>query len=48
MNKAIAKNRVTFDSIAETLVDDFSVDAVEVYRQLVKEMFATESSTGVE
>ena len=40
VHKVIAENRVTFDGIAETLVDDVSDDAVEVYRRLVKEMFA--------
>ena len=40
VQKVIAENRVTFDGIAETLVDDASDDAVEVYRRLVKEMFA--------
>ena len=39
-NKVIAENRLTFDGIAETLVDDVSSNAVEVYRRLVKEMFA--------
>ena len=39
-NKVIAENRVTFDGIAETLVDDVSSNAVEVYRRLVREMFA--------
>ena len=40
VNKVIAENRFTFDGIAETQVDDASDDAVEVYRRLVKEMFA--------
>ena len=40
VHKVIAENRVTFDGIAETLVDDASNDAVEVYRRLGKEMFA--------
>ena len=40
VNKLIKENRVTFDGIAETSVDDISDDAVEAYRQLVKEMFA--------
>ena len=39
-NIVIAENRVTFDGIAETLVDDVSSNTVEVYRRLVKEMFA--------
>ena len=39
-NKVIAENRVTFDDIAENLVDDTGDDATEVYRRLVKEMFA--------
>ena len=40
VHKVIAENRVTFDSIAETLVDDTGDDATEVYRRLVKEIFA--------
>ena len=40
VHKVITKNRVTFDGIAETLVDDAGDDATEVYRRLVKEMFA--------
>ena len=40
MEFVIAENRVTFDGIAETLVDDVSGNAVEVYRQLVRETFA--------
>ena len=40
VNKVITENRVTFDGIAETLVDDISGNAVEVYRRLVREMFA--------
>ena len=40
VHKVIAENRVTFDGIAEILVDDASDDAMEVYRRLVKEMFA--------
>ena len=31
VHKVIAENRVTFDGIAETLVDDARDDAVEVY-----------------
>ena len=37
VNKVIAENRITFDDIAETLVVD---DATEVYKRLVREMFA--------
>ena len=40
VNKVIAENRVTFDDIAENLVDDAGDDATEMYRRLVKEMFA--------
>ena len=44
VHKVIVENRVTFDGIAETLVDDASddvfFDAVKVYRRIVKEMFA--------
>ena len=40
VNKVIAENRVTFNGIAETLVDDVSGDAVEVYKRLIREMFA--------
>ena len=32
VHKVIAENRVTFEGITETLVDDASDDAVEVYR----------------
>ena len=39
VNKVIEENRVTFDGIAETLVDDVSDDAGEVFSRLVKEMF---------
>ena len=44
--KVIAENRVTFDGIAEILVDDASDDAVEVYRRLVKEIFADSHPLG--
>lgn len=39
-NKVIEENRVTFDGIAETLVDSDDCNAVEVYKRLVGEMFA--------
>ena len=40
VHKVIAENRVTFDGIVENSVDGASDDAIEVYRRLVKEMFA--------
>ena len=40
VKKVIEENRVTFNDIAEILVDDVSDDAVEVYRRLVKNIFA--------
>ena len=40
VHKIIVENRVIFDGIAQTLVDDASDDATEVYRRLVKEIFA--------
>ena len=38
-NKVIEENRLTFDCIAETLVDDDNSNIKEVYRRLVREMF---------
>ena len=39
-NEVIKENRVTFDGITETVVNDDNGNIVEIYRRLVREMFS--------
>ena len=40
VSKVLAENRDTFDDIAKTVFEDVNGNAIEVYKRLVREMFA--------